>query len=209
MPCLLLTLQVQPHAMAAQARAAADQAEAHLDAMAVRAVAQRASAEDSTLQAAQRTEPSAVCRAIAELWQMEARWHHLGLPKELAATELMTELKDDPPLMPRLNAMHLWNSWLKLAAALNYGSVSRRAVPCQLPASLKAPGAPSQTGAHIMLCAQEPSVGTQDGLPTSKPRIYSFNSQVEADRLHAAHAQNRGGERPSETDQYTRPRQVQ
>ena len=57
--------------------------------------------------------------------------------------------------------------------------------------------------------AQEPSVGTQDGLPTSKPRIYSFNSQVEADRLHAAHAQNRGGERPSETDQYTRPRQVQ
>lgn len=98
MPCLLLALQVQPHAMAAQARAAADQAEAHLDATAVRAVAQRASAENSTLQAAQRTEASAVCRAVAELWQMEARWHHLGLPKELAATELMTELKDDPPL---------------------------------------------------------------------------------------------------------------
>ena len=72
-------LQVQPHAMAAQARAAADRA-------------------DADLHTAQVKGASAVCRAVAELWQMEARWRHLGLLKDLAATELMAELKDKPPL---------------------------------------------------------------------------------------------------------------
>ena len=41
---------------------------------------------------------TAVQKAVAELWQVEARWRVLGLPKALTATELMTELKDNPPL---------------------------------------------------------------------------------------------------------------
>lgn len=84
--------------MAAQARAAADRAVANLDAMAVRSLTQRAWTADEEIQAAQAKGASAVCRAVAELWQMEARWRHLGLLKDLAATELMAELKDNPPL---------------------------------------------------------------------------------------------------------------
>ena len=37
-------------------------------------------------------------KAVSELWQVEARWRSLGLPKHLATTELMTELKENPPL---------------------------------------------------------------------------------------------------------------
>ena len=84
--------------MAAQARAAADRAEANLDAMAARSLTQRASTADEELHAAHAKGASAVGRAVAELWQMEARWRHLGLLKDLAATELMAELKDNPPL---------------------------------------------------------------------------------------------------------------
>jgi CRP-like cAMP-binding protein len=84
--------------MAAQARAAADRAEANLDAMAVRALTRRVATADEELHTAQAKGASAVCRAVAELWQMEARWRHLGLLKDLAATELMAELKDNPPL---------------------------------------------------------------------------------------------------------------
>ena len=82
--------------MAAQARAAADRAEAHLSATLT--VAQRASATDTALLTAQVKGAGAVCRAVAELWHVEARWRVLGLPEELAATELMAELKDNPPL---------------------------------------------------------------------------------------------------------------
>ena len=84
--------------MAAQARAAADRAEANLDAMAARSLTQRAPTADEELHAAHAKGASAVGRAVAELWQMEARWRHLGLLKDLAATELMAELKDNPPL---------------------------------------------------------------------------------------------------------------
>ena len=82
--------------MAAQARAAADRAEAHLGATLT--VAQRASAADTAVRTAQVKKASAVGRAVAELWEVEARWRNLGLPKGLAATELMAELKDKPPL---------------------------------------------------------------------------------------------------------------
>ncbi len=44
-----------------------------------------------------RTEQTAQ-KAVAELWQVEARWRSLGLPKHLATTELMAELRDNPPL---------------------------------------------------------------------------------------------------------------
>ena len=37
-------------------------------------------------------------KAVSELWQVEARWRSLGLPKHLATTELMSELKENPPL---------------------------------------------------------------------------------------------------------------
>ena len=38
-------------------------------------------------------------KAVAELWLVEARWLELlGLPKHLATTELMAELRDNPPL---------------------------------------------------------------------------------------------------------------
>ena len=37
-------------------------------------------------------------KAVSELWQVEARWRSLGLPKHLATTELMAELKENPPL---------------------------------------------------------------------------------------------------------------
>ena len=36
-------------------------------------------------------------KAIVELWQVEARWRSLGMP-HVATTELMAELKDNPPL---------------------------------------------------------------------------------------------------------------
>ena len=94
--CFLL--QAQRYAMAAQARAAADRAEENLDAMAVRALTRRAATADEELHTAQAKGASAVCRAVSELWQTEARWRQLGLLKDLAATELMAELKDNPPL---------------------------------------------------------------------------------------------------------------
>ena len=37
-------------------------------------------------------------KAVAELWQVEARWRSLGLPEQLTTTELMSELKANPPL---------------------------------------------------------------------------------------------------------------
>lgn len=37
-------------------------------------------------------------KAVAELWQVEARWRSLGLPEQLTTTELMYELKANPPL---------------------------------------------------------------------------------------------------------------
>ena len=97
-PSAFCLLQAQRYAMAAQARAAADRAEANLDAMAARSLTQRAPTADEELHAAHAKGASAVGRAVAELWQMEARWRHLGLLKDLAATELMAELKDNPPL---------------------------------------------------------------------------------------------------------------
>ena len=69
------TLSYSLRLIPAQARAAYQPPEAH---------------PDATL--------TAVQKAVAELWQVEARWRVLGLPKELAATELMTELKYNPPL---------------------------------------------------------------------------------------------------------------
>ena len=98
-PAACSLLQAQRFAMAAQARAAADRAEENLDAMAVRALTRRGeSTLDEVLDTAQAKGASAVCRAVAELWRMEARWRDLGLLKGLGATELMAELKDNPPL---------------------------------------------------------------------------------------------------------------
>ena len=97
-PSACFLLQAQRYAMAAQARAAADRAEENLDAMAVRALTRRAATADEELHTAQAKGASAVCRAVSELWQIEARWRQLGLLKDLAATELMAELKDNPPL---------------------------------------------------------------------------------------------------------------
>ena len=37
-------------------------------------------------------------KAVAALWQVEARWRSLGLPEQLTTTELMYELKANPPL---------------------------------------------------------------------------------------------------------------